>query len=216
MSFLSRLSTLQRFSMERLSNRESVLEHLGQVTLTAYLLASEVSKRDPSVKISVEEVLKRAIVHDVEEVITGDVPRPVKHASSESREMFATLTQRSMRKIVGSLRKFFPAFAVSMEMSHFAAKGEGVCGLVVALADVLAVVTKVWEETILRGNGAMIRQAHTARRQLIGMQVRLDRELDQYSEAREFLEGVILDALQVTTEAASRDSPWLGTEVERY
>jgi 5'-deoxynucleotidase YfbR-like HD superfamily hydrolase len=204
--------------MERLANRESVLEHLGQVVLTSLMLASEIRNRDLDAEIDLFVVMARAAVHDVEEVITGDVARPTKYSSRQTQEMFYKLSVSAIEDVASelSMRADLPGFASVMRSNHRNAKGPGLEGCVVALADILAVVTKVWEEVILRNSGAMIRQAHTARKQLVAYQKRINDEIDRDSPTHEFLSRVVVEALLVTDEAICRDSQWLGTKVETY
>ena len=213
MATLSRLASLSRFSMERLSSRESVMEHLGQVSLTALALATECDGREPKC-VSVASVVMRALVHDLEEAVTGDIARPTKHASPAARQLFEALTESAAGYLAKDLESSMPHFARSMYWHHQRAKKDKE-GCVVALADILAVVTKVWEEVVLRGSGAMIRQAHTATRQLLEFQVRLDREFER-GPANAFLSQVTLSALEVMRVATERDSKWYGTKVERY
>lgn len=215
MSLMSRLASLQRFSMERLSSRESVLEHVGQVALTSYAIAAELLALDPRSGVNIRECVTRALVHDLEELKTGDIARPTKHSSPEARQLFERLADASIEMLREELMPSLPNFAEDMARCHGAAK-VGPSGAVVALADVLAVATKVWEETILRSSGAMIRQAHTAERQLLAFQARLDREFDRDSKAHAFLSEVVLDAIVLMREAQGRDSKWLGTKVESY
>jgi hypothetical protein len=213
MNSMSRLASLTRFSMERLSCRESVLEHLGQVALTSYALAMEVRARDPAADVSVRESVVRALVHDLEELITGDVARPTKHSSPEAKRMFDALAESSINVLRVEM-SYFPSFAVDMERCHWAAK-VGVDGMIVAVADVLAVATKVWEEVILRGNGAMIRQAHTAEKQLIALQSRVRGETIAAS-AQSFLLRLLDDAILLMRKAQGRDCELFGTKVEAY
>src|SRR5678815_2569832 len=84
---LSGLSGTHRFSNAKLNSPESVLEHVGGVVLTCYLLCLEMNEREPGV-LDAGEVLAKAAVHDVEELLMGDIPRTVKYASPSTRESF--------------------------------------------------------------------------------------------------------------------------------
>lgn len=210
MNAMSRLASLTRFSMERLSCRESVLEHLGQVALTSYALAAEAIDRGADLKL--EDCVAKALVHDLEELITGDVARPTKHSSPQARRLFDDLSKKSV-EVLREEMNYFPTFAADMERKHKSAK-LGQSGFVVAMADVLAVVTKVWEETILRGNGAMIRQAYTAQAQISSLR---DRAADQFDgDAWRFFDSILVAASELMEEARSRDLDVFGTKVERY
>lgn len=215
MNVVTRLASIERFSMERLACRESVLEHVGQVALTSYAVACELVARDPRSDVSIRECVCRALAHDLEELITGDIARPTKNSSSEASKMFTDLSRVSMNKLTEDLKPHLPNFAADVGRCHLSAKTER-SGCVVALADILAVVTKVWEEVVLRSGGAMVRQAYTAERQLVAFQARLDREFDRDSESHRFLSEIVLDAVVLMKEAQKRDHYLLGTKVEEY
>ena len=77
-AYLYRLRFIQRWSLMRNAVPESVAEHSFQVALLAHALCTigrEVFGKD----IPTERVVTLALFHDVEEVITGDIPMPVKH-----------------------------------------------------------------------------------------------------------------------------------------
>lgn len=216
-SVTSRLASLQRFSMERLQCRESVLEHTGQVALTAMMLTREVQRRDPGLDVSLEEVLERALSHDLEEVVTGDIARPTKHATPDTSQMFAKISRVAMSRLVRDLEESgLSSFASCAERSHSLAKTADPEGTIVAIADVLAVACKVWEEVILCGSGAMIRQSHTCLRQLHAIKPLLAAIFVGGSPSHEFLGRLVDEACHLMHEAASRDSKWLATRVEEY
>jgi 5'-deoxynucleotidase YfbR-like HD superfamily hydrolase len=208
----SRLASLTRFSMERLVSRESVLEHIGQVALTSYAIALEVDARAPG-SVDVADVVARALCHDLDEVITGDIARPTKHSSPEAAALFQSLAVRSIEILAADLDASVPRFAARMKYNHRVAK-TGPSGAIVGLADILAVVAKVWEETILRANGAMIRQAHTATAQLVAYQLRISVEFKP--PAANFLHAVVASAIELMAEAKRRDSAFYATRVEVY
>jgi 5'-deoxynucleotidase YfbR-like HD superfamily hydrolase len=198
--------------MERLVGRESVLEHIGQVALTSYAIAIEVDAREPG-WIDVGDVVARALCHDLDEVITGDIARPTKHSSPDATALFKSLAVRSIDILADDLGESMPSFAAAMRRNHRAAKTDA-SGAIVGLADILAVVAKVWEETILRANGAMIRQAHTATAQLVAFRTRIDAEFAP--PAADFLHAVVASAIELMAEAKRRDSAFYATRVEVY
>lgn len=62
---------------------ETVGEHCHQVARIAWLLCYLV--KETGRQVDAEHVLKLATIHDYEEAVTGDTPRPYKHASAEHR-----------------------------------------------------------------------------------------------------------------------------------
>jgi len=201
----SRLANLQRFSMERLSHSESVLEHTGFVSLIAAILASEIDHVD------VGAVVLKALIHDLDEVVVGDVARPTKYSSPDAKRMFDDLADMGVRRIAGNLYSDFPTFAGYLAHYHSEAKS-GPVGLIVAIADVLAVVHTVWGEVVVRGNCAMLRQAFTADDQLRALMTRVATEFS--GRDADFLRSVLEEASQVMIVAQGREEPILGTMME--
>jgi 5'-deoxynucleotidase YfbR-like HD superfamily hydrolase len=150
---ISGLSGTYRFSNAKLVHRESVLEHLGGVTLTCFLIISELNLilSNPDLGL---DVMSKAVVHDVEELLMGDIPRTTKYATAESREAFKAMEENAVDEIMLSLE------LESGIMATFHAESKrGLSGLIVKIADTLAVVYKVHEEAIERGNKAMMGRA---------------------------------------------------------
>ena len=70
------LSALTRYSQAHNITRESVLEHTAFVTIFGASLCERIG-HDPKI------VLQRAIVHDIDEIVTGDIPPTTKYACLE-------------------------------------------------------------------------------------------------------------------------------------
>lgn len=209
-----RLSSIDRFTMEKLFSRESVLEHLGMVSLVSLTLAVELQARGASVDLGA--VMTKAVVHDIDEVVTGDIARPTKYTNAASVRMFHELSGAAIEKVSGNLRAAgLKASAQVVKEEFVYAKSNDVEGSIVALADILAVVGKVREEVIIRGNRGMVRQAHTCRRQLVAYEK--DRIAVHFSgQVATFLQCVTAEAAQIIDEAIAHDSPDLMSEVEEY
>lgn len=91
---VSRLRYVPRFSICRVQHRESVAEHSYYVVLYAWLICrwlrcNHVPGFVPYTEMfRIEnEVLERAILHDVEECRTGDCPRPFKYSTPALKKM---------------------------------------------------------------------------------------------------------------------------------
>ncbi len=204
LTMTSRLANLQRFSMERLSHPESVLEHTGFVALISLVLASEVD-------VNLETTVAYALVHDLDEVFVGDVARPTKYSSESAKRMFDDLAAMGVGRIAGELVEDFPNFAGSLPSDHAGAK-HGREGLIVAIADVLAVVHTVWGEVLVRGNCAMLRQAFTAADQVKKLRARIATEFA--GKDADCLNSILDDAHALMTAAQEYERPILATVME--
>jgi 5'-deoxynucleotidase len=77
-AYLYRLRLIDRWSLMRNTTRESAAEHSFQVALLTHALCT--IARDVFGKaVDTERAVVLALFHDATEVITGDVPTPVKH-----------------------------------------------------------------------------------------------------------------------------------------
>lgn len=75
-----RCSSVNRWIMVNVSREQSVAEHSFNVAIIAARIAEEVN---PDLK---PHVMAAAILHDIPEVITGDIPTPVKELLVEKYE----------------------------------------------------------------------------------------------------------------------------------
>jgi len=85
---LIRLRFVQRFGTCAVQFKESVAEHSYYTAMYAMLLCEWLQENYKDGDIhrwgcsNTAEVLRRALIHDVEEARTGDCPRPFKHGSA--------------------------------------------------------------------------------------------------------------------------------------
>lgn len=191
-SFVSTLSGVQRFSLLKLVHRENVLEHTGMVVIFALCIVQELnSDLPPEKQIEIEEVLVKAIVHDWDEVITGDIVRPTKYFSETLRRELKKLEQHGINKIAEALSFF------TLPELHSTAK-DGVTGYVVALADLLAAVHRVWEEVCIYNNHHMIVPAKNMLAFLEKMNASMPTLPDQTQE--ETLRELLVEAEEILLE----------------
>lgn len=148
---MSGLASINRFSMVRLSRQESVLEHIGMVVLTCYLLRNQIAQ-DLGINLDMGQLLSKAVIHDLDELITGDIARPTKYSSLELRASLAKLEVSGVAKIAEVLNDSFLA-------EHHRTAKDDADGLLVKVADLCAVVYKIWDEVIMQNNYLMVRQA---------------------------------------------------------
>lgn len=153
------MASLARYSQTRLVAPENVLQHSGFVVLGAYFMGLELNSvaQGGDDMIPMDELLARAIVHDLDEIAVGDIARPTKYHNSETLAMFDKLKVIGIRKTVHDLH-LAPDAANCVLHDHANAKA-GRCGYLVDLADKTAVVYKLWDECLLRHNYTMLKQA---------------------------------------------------------
>ena len=148
------MAATKRYSQLHLLREESVLEHTGFVCLFTYLLCEELNFVKEEKVFNTGLALEGAVVHDIDEVVTGDIPRPTKYYSKSSAKIFHKIAEQGIEQIVNELCLSNP----SNVRNRWAFAKEGREGIVVALADLSSVVYKIWEEVILLGNKKLVPQ----------------------------------------------------------
>ena len=97
---LSRLKLISRWSLMRNTQPENDAEHSLQVAMIAHAIA--VIGRDRYGRIvDPEHVLSLAVYHDATEVMTGDLPTPVKYHNEELRGAYRRLEDLSADRLLG-------------------------------------------------------------------------------------------------------------------
>ena len=139
-----KLASIDRYSQTRLMNPESVLEHTGFVCFCALMVGKELEKAGEVIDFA--ELLIKATVHDLEEIVTGDIACPTKYWDDRITREIKRVEAEAGKKVLndldpsGELYTFWEASKHNKE------------GFIVALADKLAVVYKVNQETMEFGN----------------------------------------------------------------
>ena len=101
-AYLSRLRLIRRWSLMRNTVPENDAEHSLQVAMIAHAIA--VIARDRYKKdVDPEHVLSLAVYHDATEVMTGDLPTPVKYHNDELRGAYHRLEDLSADRLLALL-----------------------------------------------------------------------------------------------------------------
>ena len=79
---LARLKLIYRWPFMRSVNKENVQEHSHQVASVAHMLALIKNKKFGG-DVNIESVVLVALYHDASEVLTGDLPSPIKYHNEE-------------------------------------------------------------------------------------------------------------------------------------
>ena len=101
-AYLSRLKLIRRWALMRNTQPENDAEHSLQVAIIAHAMA--VIGRDRyGRKVNPEHVLTLAVYHDATEVMTGDLPTPVKYYSDDLRGAYRHLEKLSADRLLSLL-----------------------------------------------------------------------------------------------------------------
>ena len=101
-AYLSRLKLISRWSLMRNTQPENDAEHSLQVAMIAHGLAV-IGRERYGREVDPEHVLALAVYHDATEVMTGDLPTPVKYHSEELRGAYRHLENLSADRLLALL-----------------------------------------------------------------------------------------------------------------
>jgi 5'-deoxynucleotidase len=99
-AYLSRMKFIRRWGLMHTTYPENIQEHSLRVALFAHALAI-IRNRLFGGTVSPERVATLALYHDAAEVLTGDLPAPVKHFNPEIKTAFREIEAAAAGKLFG-------------------------------------------------------------------------------------------------------------------
>lgn len=97
----TRLGNIYRFASLKLDKPYNGAEHSFRVAVLAMCIADQYNVTHPTKKINVEEVLRKALLHDIEEsLMGGDLPTPIKNRSAKFKAEYLALGTELMKETV--------------------------------------------------------------------------------------------------------------------
>ena len=151
-AYLSRMRYINRWGLMRNTFQENIQEHSHMVAVLAHALAV-IGRTRYGGTVDPGEAAAAALFHDAPEILTGDLPTPVKYYNPEIREAYKRVEQVSAKKLLSMLpEELRPAYA------DLLSEGYGPeLRAVVKAADKLSAYIKCVEE--LKAGNAEFRQA---------------------------------------------------------
>ena len=101
-AYLSRMRYIGRWSLMRNALPENIQEHSHMVAVLAHALG--VIRRDIfHIPCNPEEAAAAALYHDCSEILTGDLPTPIKYHSEEIRDAYRQVEELACRQLLETL-----------------------------------------------------------------------------------------------------------------
>ncbi len=150
-AYLSRMRYIGRWGLMRNTFQENIQEHSHMVAVLAHALA--VIRRDVfGQPADPAAAAAAALFHDVSEILTGDLPTPVKYHNPEIREAFRQVEDLAAEKLLSMLPE--PLQDAYRPLLH---PDDPVVRSLVKAADKLAAYIKCLEE--MKAGNTEFRQA---------------------------------------------------------
>lgn len=140
---VNRMNEVSRYSSVYQETNESLAEHVTEVMTMSYLIAENLINNYCE-SINLGDLLQKCLLHDIDEVITGDIPRNTKYANPYVHKELNCVAENAVKMIEDSLR--VPIYDV------WSSAKENKEGKILKIVDMLCVVKKCITEIELRGN----------------------------------------------------------------
>lgn len=137
-----RMKFINRWALMRKTSEENLSEHSGDVAVIAHALALIKNLRFGG-NLNAERAAFLGLYHDMPEIITGDMPTPVKYHSSDLRDAFQRVEDLASEKILSMLpddmREYY-------ESAFFKKEEDEYLWRIVKAADKISALIKCTEE----------------------------------------------------------------------
>lgn len=140
-AFLDRMKLIGRWSLMRNTTTEDVAQHTMQVAVIAHALCV-IENTLYGGEYDAEKAAVLALYHESAEVVTGDLPTPVKYYDSDINRAYKNIEDRAERKLIDTLpSELKAAFARCVQPDKNSAEYK-----MVKRADKLSALVKCVEE----------------------------------------------------------------------
>src|SRR5574344_399549 len=101
-AYISRMRYIDRWALMRNSERENIQEHSHMVAVLAHALA-EIRNTHCGGQVDSGAVAVAALYHDAPEIITGDLPTPIKYYNPAIRDAYKQVESVACDKLLSML-----------------------------------------------------------------------------------------------------------------
>ncbi|MBQ8818775.1 MAG: 5'-deoxynucleotidase [Clostridia bacterium] len=101
-AYMSRMKLIKRWSLMKAVTDENIAEHSAEVAQIAHALAVIANKLYGK-NINADRVTTLALYHESSEVITGDLPTPIKYYNPEIRKAYKDIESVANQKLISML-----------------------------------------------------------------------------------------------------------------
>ena len=101
-AMMSRMKNIYRWGLMRNTRNENLSEHSLEVAMVAHALAVIKNKRLNG-NVDANRIATAALFHDTSEIITGDMPTPIKYYNSDIKKAYKQIETVSEERLIGML-----------------------------------------------------------------------------------------------------------------
>lgn len=163
-AMVSRMKLIDRWALMRNSIPENISEHSLEVSILAHALAT-ISNERLGKQLNAEKAALIGIYHDATEIITGDMPTPVKYFDTNIQVAYKAVEKAAADRLLAMLPEDLRR---SYEALFFPQEDEAYLWKLVKAADKLSALIKCIEER-KAGNSEFLSAEKSIREYLLGM-----------------------------------------------
>lgn len=141
-AMLSRMKYINRWALMRNSYPENISEHSLEVGMIAHVLAL-ISNKKYGNNLNAERAALIGMYHDCTEIITGDMPTPIKYYNKDTVEAYKYVEEQAAKDLLGMLPDYLQD---EYESILFPKESEEYLWKLVKAADRLSAYVKCIEE----------------------------------------------------------------------
>lgn len=173
-AMMSRMKFIERWALMRNARQENLSEHALEVSMLAHALAVISNERLGS-KLNVEKAALMGIYHDAAEIITGDMPTPIKYFNADIQGAFKEVEKDAAFRLYSMLPDYMKK---SYGELFFPSEQDAYLWRIVKAADKLSALIKCMEEE-KAGNTEFLRAKSSIRKLIDDMELK---EVDIFIE----------------------------------
>ncbi len=153
-AFLDRMKYIKRWSLMHSLTSENIMEHSQQVAVIAHALAV-ISNTYFGGNLDANSIAVKALFHETSEVLTGDLPTPIKYFNPEIRDAYKSLEKYSNERLL----RYLPS-QLSAEYAKIILDDDSIEHKFVKYADKIAAYIKCVDE-VKMGNAEFVKANET-------------------------------------------------------
>ncbi len=104
-AMFSRMKYIDRWALMRNTRKENLSEHTLEVAAIAHALAV-ISNEKHGASLNAERAALLGIYHDMPEIITGDMPTPIKYGNPQLKQAYKAVERETAAQLVSMLPEY--------------------------------------------------------------------------------------------------------------
>ncbi|NLJ95768.1 MAG: 5'-deoxynucleotidase [Clostridiales bacterium] len=141
-AMISRMKLIERWSLMRNSRPENLSEHSMEVSVLAHALAV-ISNERLGNNLNAEKTALIGIYHDASEIITGDMPTPIKYFNENIQGAYKEVEKHAAKRLLNMLPQYMQK---NYEDIFFPLEEDAYLWKLVKAADKISALIKCIEE----------------------------------------------------------------------